>query len=200
MKKILTGILAVLLTVLLAAFLVIRLSQPAAMQSSADAETAPAETAVPSGTENTGPASTEEPATEPERAEDSPDAAVTTDVPPREQPFLVQITEDDPAIAYVLVRMPNPVGLLPLPVEGEYTRTLRQTMPDGSEAVNILHLTPEGFWMEEANCDGQDCVKQGEVTLANREERILWNMIICLPHQLSVELITREEAEAMLSY
>ena len=34
-----------------------------------------------------------------------------------EHPFLVQITENDPAIAYVLVRMPDPVGLLPLPTD-----------------------------------------------------------------------------------
>ena len=116
----------------------------------------------------------------------------------KEQPFLVQITEDDPSIAYVLVRMPNPVGLLPLPLEGEYTKTIRQVMADGSESVNVLHITTNGFWMEDANCEGHDCVKQGMVTLENREERILWNMIICLPHQLSAELITREEAEAML--
>ena len=117
---------------------------------------------------------------------------------PREQPFLVQITDSDPSIAYVLVRMPNPIGLLPLPTEGEYTRTIRQTMDDGSEAINVLHLTPNGFWMEDANCEGQDCVQEGEVTLENREERILWNMVICLPHQLSLELITREEAMSLI--
>jgi len=129
--------------------------------------------------------------------------AVYTAVPDveekKEQPFLVQITENDPATAYVLVRMPNPVGLLPLPTEGEYSRTIRIQMADGSEAVNVLHLTTDGFRMEDANCEGHDCVKQGEVTLANREDRILSNMIICLPHQLSAELITREEAEQMLS-
>ena len=116
----------------------------------------------------------------------------------KEQPFLVQITEDDPSIGDVLVRMPNPVGLLPLPQEGEYKKTIRVAMPDGSEYVNVLHITTNGFWMEHANCEGQDCMKQGEVTFENREERILWNMIICLPHQLSAELITREEAEQML--
>ena len=125
-------------------------------------------------------------------------AEAETEVQETEQPFLVQITEDDPAIAYVLVRMPNPIGLLPLPTEGEYTRTIRQTMPDGSEAINVLHLTVNGFWMEEANCEGQDCVGEGEVTLENREERVLWNMIICLPHQLALELITREEAENLI--
>ena len=116
----------------------------------------------------------------------------------KEQPFLVQVTEDDPSIAYVLVRLPQTMGLLPLPVEGEYTRTIRQVMDDGTEAVNILHLTPDGFWMEDANCEGHDCINEGEVTLSNREERVLWNMVICLPHQLSAELITREEALKML--
>lgn len=115
-----------------------------------------------------------------------------------EQPFLVQITKDDPSVAYVLVRLPDSSGLLPLPTEGEYTKTIRQTMPDGTEAVNTLHLTPEGFWMEEANCKGQDCVEEGMVTLENREVRVLWNMVICLPHQLAAELLTREEAIRML--
>ena len=33
----------------------------------------------------------------------------------QEQPYLVQITEDDPSIGYVLVQMQNTAGLLPLP-------------------------------------------------------------------------------------
>ena len=115
-----------------------------------------------------------------------------------EQPFLLQVTDSDPATAYVLVRMQNAAGLLPLPQEGEYTRTIRQTMPDGTEAVNVLHLTTNGFRMEESNCEGHDCINEGEVTLENREERVLWNMVICLPHKLSAELITREEALQML--
>ena len=115
-----------------------------------------------------------------------------------EQPYLVQITEDDPSIGYVLVQLPNSAGLLPLPQEGEYTKTIRQEMPDGSEWVNTLHVTPGGFWMEASNCEGQDCVGEGEVTLENRQERILGNMVICLPHQLVMYLLTREEAERLL--
>ena len=115
-----------------------------------------------------------------------------------EPPFLVQITENDPAIAYVLVQTWTSAGLLPLPAKGEYIKTIRQEMADGSEMMNILHLTPEGFRMEASNCEGQDCVGEGEVTLANREERILGNMVICLPHGLIISLITREEAEGML--
>ena len=115
-----------------------------------------------------------------------------------EQPFLIQITEDDPAKAYVLISMENPVGFLPLPVEGEYQRAIRQTMPDGSEAVNVVHLTPEGFWMEDSNCEGHDCIDEGKVTLENREERVLGSWVICLPHQLVCELMTREEAVSFL--
>ena len=118
--------------------------------------------------------------------------------PEDEHPFLWEITEDDPSIAYVLVRLSYSAGLLPLPLEGEYTKTIRQVLPDGSEYINVLHLTPEGFRMEEANCEGHDCIGEGEVTLSNREERILWNMVICLPHRLSAELITRAEAEQLL--
>ena len=118
----------------------------------------------------------------------------------RDQPFLLQVTADDPSVAYVLVRRQYGGGLLPLPLEGEYTRTVRQIMDDGTEAVNVLHLTPEGFWMEDANCKNHDCVGEGMVTLENREERVLWNMVVCLPHQLVAELITREEAIALLSY
>ena len=115
-----------------------------------------------------------------------------------EQPYLVQITEDDPSIGYVLVQLQNSAGLLPLPQEGEYTKTIRQKMTDESEMVNVLHITPTGFWMEESNCEGQDCIGEGEVTLENRLERILGNMVICLPHQMVVYLITREEAEKMI--
>ena len=125
-------------------------------------------------------------------------AHTETELPEDEHPFLWEITEDDPAIAYVLVTLPYSSGLLPLPPEGEYTKTIRQVLPDGSEFINVLHLTPEGFWMEEANCEGHDCIGEGEVTLSNREERILWNMVICLPHRLSAELITRAEAEQLL--
>ena len=116
-----------------------------------------------------------------------------------EQPYLVQITEDDPSIGYVLVQLQYSAGLLPLPQEGEYTKTIRQEMTDSSEFVNVIHVTPTGFWMEESNCEGHDCIGEGEVTLENRQERILGNMVICLPHQLLLSLITREEAEQLLN-
>lgn len=181
-KKIL--LLAVVLLIVLAGVAVY------AVTGNSSGNPEPAATAAAEATAEAAAAeSTEEPAAQAETT-----AAPESGSLEKEQPFLLQIAEDDPSIAYVLVRLQNGAGLLPLPTEGEYTRTIRQTAPDGSEAVNVLHLTTNGFWMEDANCEGHDCVNEGEVTLENREERVLWNMVICLPHQLSAELITRQEA------
>ena len=103
-----------------------------------------------------------------------------------------------PAKGYVLVTTATQSGWLPLPEEGEVSYPLRQLLPNGTEAVNTIHLTPEGVYMEDSTCEGHDCVQQGEVTLDNRAERILGNMIICLPNQVYLQLFTREEMLALM--
>ena len=84
-------------------------------------------------------------------------------------------------------------GWLPLPEEGEVSYPIRQILPDGSEAENVIHLTPDGVYMEDSTCANHDCIQQGTVTLENRDERILSNMIICLPNQVTLQLFTPEE-------
>ena len=79
----------------------------------------------------------------------------------------------------------------------EYSVTVSQPGEDGAAMENTLLLGGGGVRVSEANCDNQDCVGQGEVTLENRDMRILGNMIICLPHRVVVELITPEELSAM---
>ncbi|MBQ6121049.1 MAG: NusG domain II-containing protein [Clostridia bacterium] len=103
-----------------------------------------------------------------------------------------------PAKGYVLVTSATQSGWLPLPEEGEVSYPLRQLLPNGTEAVNTIHLTPEGVYMEDSTCEGHDCVQQGEVTLDNRAERILGNMIICLPNQVTLQLYTPEELLEMV--
>ena len=103
-----------------------------------------------------------------------------------------------PASGYVLVTMATQSGWLPLPEEGEVSYPLRQLLPDGTEAVNTIHLTPEGVYMEDSTCEGHDCEQQGVVTLDNRDERILGNMIICLPNQVTLQLFTPEELLEMV--
>lgn len=48
-------------------------------------------------------------------------------------------------MAFVLVQTRNAYGLLPLPIEGEYRKTILQTLTDGSKRINILHVTAEEF-------------------------------------------------------
>lgn len=61
------------------------------------------------------------------------------------------------------------------------------------DCINIVHVTPTSIDMHEANCDNQDCVEQGEVTLENKDTRIWGNMIICLPNQVTLQLYSRDE-------
>jgi len=50
--------------------------------------------------------------------------------------------------------------------------------------------------MAESSCDNQDCIYQGTVTLENKKERVLQNMILCLPNEVILELLTEEETRA----
>ena len=42
--------------------------------------------------------------------------------------------------------------------------------------------------MDHANCENQDCVNMGQVTLDNLELRVMGGFVICLPHKVSVEV------------
>lgn len=99
-----------------------------------------------------------------------------------------------PAESYLIVNT-NSSAYSPIPLTED--NSFRITQQDGSE--NVVHIGKDSFYMESSNCDNQNCVEQGEVTLENREKRLLFNMVICLPHNLSLELMTREEAEAWLT-
>ena len=40
---------------------------------------------------------------------------------------------------------------------------------------------------------------QGEVTLENKDQRVLQHMVLCLPHDVIVELYSTEELNEMLA-
>ena len=90
--------------------------------------------------------------------------------------------------AYLLVTVRGVVYKpIPLTEEGEYT------VKQGSSGMeNVIHVTATSVNMKSSTCDNQDCVQQGEVTLENMEQRILGNMIICLPNEVTLELYTPE--------
>ena len=64
--------------------------------------------------------------------------------------------------------------------------TVQILQDNGDE--NVLLLTGDSVRMESANCPGLDCVHMEEVTRDNLETRVMFGMIICLPHRLSVEV------------
>ena len=77
---------------------------------------------------------------------------------------------------------------VPLVEDGEYVID----QPDGRQ--NVVHTTANGAVMHFSTCDNQSCVQQGEVTLQNRDDRVLMNMIICLPNEVILEVLTPAEA------
>lgn len=82
--------------------------------------------------------------------------------------------------------------------EAESRINITRPEEDGTETFNVINLSPEGVFVESASCDNQDCVEQGVVTLENKSTRVLQNLIVCLPNEVSVELYSAEEVMAML--
>ena len=73
------------------------------------------------------------------------------------------------------------------------TEEMDMTVDQGSDRVNVLHITPKGFRMASSTCHNQLCVHQGEVTAENMAERPLYHMIVCAPHRLVAELLTEAQ-------
>ena len=141
-------------------------------------------------TEEPSEAPTEEPtATE---ASTKAEPAEATDMPTEAAKAASVVQEPK---AYLLVIIGDAVYQpVPLTGDGDYTVTQKAI---GAE--NKIHVTAESIQMSSANCDNQDCVDQGEVSLSNREERLLGNMIICLPNNVTLELLTPAEAEELIA-
>lgn len=176
----------------------------------AESPTQPAETAEPTieptataeptaeATATTAPASTDEPDAGAEETAPvtvtSPSGTTSTPVPEdSEEP---QATFDPSTIKAWLLVTAGSITYQPIPLieEGEYSVIQEET---GAE--NVIHVTTESVDMKSSTCENQDCVKQGVVSLDNRDSRLLGNMIICLPNQVTLELYTTEELIQMLS-
>lgn len=103
---------------------------------------------------------------------------------------LAPATEDTKAYLVVEVAgsMYEPI---PLEEDGRYTITR-------GDMVNVVAVTKDSVTMHSSTCDNQDCVLQGTVSLANRNDRVLQNMILCLPNEVVLSLYTEEEVAELL--
>lgn len=179
----------------LAAVLPTRMAAP---QADAPA-LSPAVTAAPEATATQQPAAapeataTQQPAAAP-TATAAAEATATPEAAATEQPQVTPIVAASQTKAYLLVTVGGVVYRpLPLTEEGEYTLTQE------NGAQNVIHVTADSVNMQSSTCDNQDCVMQGTVSLENMEDRLLGNMIVCLPNQVTLELYTAEEMTRLLS-
>ena len=130
------------------------------------------------------------------------EAPATTDAPAATaDPAAAQATEapvEELPLGYILVQANGDGGWIPLPTTDE--DLLITIGRENDETIkNTLRLTRTGFMMDSSTCDNQDCVQQGEVTLENKDDRVLMHMVLCLPHNVSVELYSTEEILAMMA-
>ena len=202
---------AIAVVAVLAAVLPARVAPPAAdaptlgpdvfaeSTATADPTTEPTATASPT----TEPDVTEEaPATEaPDTTEETAPVTVTspsgeTTTPAPEESQEPEVTFDPASIKAWLVVTAGGTVYQPIPLveEGEYSVIQEET-----GAKNVIHVTTESIDMKSSTCENQDCVKQGVVSLDNMDSRLLGNMIICLPNQVTLELYTTEELIQLLS-
>ncbi len=118
---------------------------------------------------------------------------------PSESPILIPSDSPDsmilpaatlaPAKSYLLITVGD-VVFEPYPLLEERDIPIAQV--DGKQ--NVVHISLNAFHMLSATCSNQECVHQGEVTLQNRDQRLLFNQVVCLPNQVMLELLTYEEA------
>ena len=103
---------------------------------------------------------------------------------------LEPVTEDTRAFLVITVagEMYEPIELTE---EGRYSITR-------GDMVNEVAVTKDSVTMHSSTCDNQDCVLQGTVTLENRSDRVLQNMILCMPNEVVLELYTDTEVAELL--
>ncbi|MBR0216834.1 MAG: NusG domain II-containing protein [Clostridia bacterium] len=68
-------------------------------------------------------------------------------------------------------------------------QTVTLTQEDGIQ--NVVVITEDGAYMESSTCHNQICVHSGKVTRDNWDYRPDGAFIICLPNQVSVELVVK---------
>ena len=99
---------------------------------------------------------------------------------------------DEPVKGYVIIMVGSRQYGDPIPMDRDKIITIRQN----EEKINRIHITRDSVYMESSTCANQDCVGEGEVTLENYKMRILGTYIVCLPNEVTVEMIPAETAEA----
>ena len=147
------------------------------------------ETPAPDVTEaaQTPEATAEPAATEAPAATDAPE---TTDAPQSANmvgPMMPKQTEK--VRGHVVITVAGRQYGDPIPMDRDKIITIKQDNGD----INKIHITPEYVVMESSTCENQDCIGEGEVNVNTYKDRILSTYIICLPNQVTIEMVPADE-------
>lgn len=128
------------------------------------------------------PATTEAPAaTEAPEATDAPQSANMVG------PMMPKQTEK--VRGHVVITVAGRQYGDPIPMDRDKIITVKQE----NGAINRIHITPEYVEMESSTCENQDCIGEGEVNVNTYKDRILSTYIICLPNQVTIEMVSADE-------
>lgn len=145
-----------------------------------DATDAPEAAQTPEATAE--PAATEEPvATEAPETTDAPQSANMVG------PMMPKQTEK--VRGHVVITVAGRQYGDPIPMDRDKIITVKQE----NGAINRIHITPEYVEMESSTCENQDCIGEGEVNVNTYKDRILSTYIICLPNQVTIEMVPADE-------
>ena len=147
------------------------------------------ETPAPEATEaaQTPEATAEPAATE---APDATEAPAATDAPQSANmvgPMMPKQTEK--VRGHVVITVAGRQYGDPIPMDRDKIITVKQE----NGAINRIHITPEYVEMESSTCENQDCIGEGEVNVNTYKDRILSTYIICLPNQVTIEMVPADE-------
>lgn len=147
------------------------------------------ETPAPEATEaaQTPEATAEPAATEAPVATEAPE---TTDAPQSANmvgPMMPKQTEK--VRGHVIITVAGRQYGDPIPMDRDKIITVKQE----NGAINRIHITPEYVEMESSTCENQDCIGEGEVNVNTYKDRILSTYIICLPNQVTIEMVPADE-------
>lgn len=145
-----------------------------------DATDAPEAAQTPEATAE--PAATDAPAvTEAPEATDAPQSANMVG------PMMPKQTEK--VRGHVVITVAGRQYGDPIPMDRDKIITVKQE----NGAINRIHITPEYVEMESSTCENQDCIGEGEVNVNTYKDRILSTYIICLPNQVTIEMVPADE-------
>lgn len=150
------------------------------------------ETPTPDATEAPEAAQTPEATAEPAATEapDATEAPAATDAPQSANmvgPMMPKQTEK--VRGHVVITVAGRQYGDPIPMDRDKIITVKQE----NGAINRIHITPEYVEMESSTCENQDCIGEGEVNVNTYKDRILSTYIICLPNQVTIEMVPADE-------